>query len=116
MDEYLGHCRPLVSSNPVRFLFPARKDGAKTPARLAAQVKRMIAQETGIILNAHTFRHLSAMLFLATHPGEYKTVRLFLGHKSLNTTVRAYGWPRAGRRVPSPRRPHRPSPQPEGRP
>jgi hypothetical protein len=30
------------------------------------------------------------MLFLAAHPGEYETVRLFLGHKSLNTTVRAY--------------------------
>jgi hypothetical protein len=30
------------------------------------------------------------MLFLAAHPGEYETVRLFLGHKNLNMTVRAY--------------------------
>ena len=30
------------------------------------------------------------MLFLAAHPGEYETVRLLLGHKDLNTTVKAY--------------------------
>jgi hypothetical protein len=27
---------------------------------------------------------------LAEHPGEYETVRLLLGHKDLNTTVKFY--------------------------
>ena len=62
----------------------------RRPEHLGAQIKRTIARETGIVLNPHAFRHLSAKLFLAAHPGEYETVRLFLGHKSLNTTVRAY--------------------------
>ncbi len=30
------------------------------------------------------------MLFLRGHPGEYETVRLLLGHKNLETTVKTY--------------------------
>ena len=62
----------------------------KSPAQLAQQIKRTIAQQTGIDLNVHAFRHLSAMLFLREHPGEYETTRIILGHKSLDTTVRSY--------------------------
>ena len=59
-----ARCRPiLVDGGPDGYLFPARKGGAKTPAQLAEQIKQTIAQETGIDLNAHAFRHLSAMLF-----------------------------------------------------
>jgi len=91
LDFYLARCRPILSEDANGYLFPApRRGGAKTPGDLGKQIKRMIARETGIILNPHAFRHLSAMLFLAAHPGEYETVRLFLGHKNLNTTVRAY--------------------------
>ena len=90
LDIYLTRCRPLLARGEDGFLFPARKGGAKTPRQLAEQIKHTIARETGIVLNAHAFRHLSAMLFLAAHPGEYETVRLFLGHKSLSTTVKAY--------------------------
>ena len=111
LDFYLARCRPILSEDSDGYLFPARKGGAKTPAQLAAQIKRTIARETGIVLNAHAFRHLSAKLFLAAHPGEYETDVLFLGHKSLNTTVRAYcGLEQADALAP-PRRPHRSSSQ-----
>ena len=90
IDVYLARCRPLLAGDPDGFLFPARKGGAKTPAQLAAQIKRTIKQETGIDLNAHAFRHLAALLFLREHPGEYETTRLILGHKSIATTVKAY--------------------------
>jgi integrase len=91
LDFYLARCRPILSEDSNGYLFPApRAGGAKQSAHLGAQIKHMIAREAGIILNPHAFRHLSAKLFLAAHPGEYETVRLFLGHKSLNTTVRAY--------------------------
>jgi integrase len=93
MDAYLARCRPLLAGDPDGFLFPARKGGAKTPAQLAAQIKRTIRQETGIDLNAHAFRHLAALLFLREHPSEYETTRLILGHKTLSTTVKAYCGP-----------------------
>jgi integrase len=90
LDFYLAQCRPILSEDPNGYFFPARGGRAKRPGLLGTQIKRMIAREAGINLNPHAFRHLSAKLFLAAHPGEYETVRLFLGHKSLTTTVRAY--------------------------
>jgi integrase len=90
LDLYIRRFRLLLVTQPSNFLFPARQGGPKTPAQLAAQMQRALKQETGLDLNAHAFRHLCAMLFLKQHPGEYETVRLLLGHKSLTTTVRSY--------------------------
>ena len=90
LDAYLTRGRPVLASDAAGFLFPARQGGAKTPAQLAAQIKRTIAQETGIDLNAHAFRHLVATLFLRENPGEYETTKQLLGHKILATTVKAY--------------------------
>jgi integrase len=90
LDFYLARCRPILSGDPNEYFFPTRSGRAKNPGLLGTQIKRMIAREAEVVLNPHAFRHLSAMLFLAAHPGEYETVRLFLGHKNLNTTVRAY--------------------------
>jgi integrase len=90
LDVYLARCRPSLVENANGFLFPARNGGAKAPKHLAEQIQRAIAKETGVDLNAHAFRHLAAKLFLQEHPGEYETTRLILGHKDLNTTVRAY--------------------------
>ena len=90
LDAYLKHGRPVLAAVASSFLFPARQGGAKTPAQLGAQIKRTIAQETGIDLNAHAFRHLTATLFLRENPGEYETAKQFLGHKNLATTVKSY--------------------------
>ena len=90
LDVYLTRCRLMLVENANGFLFPARKGGGKAPKHLAEQIQRTIAKETGVDLNAHAFRHLAAKLFLQEHPGEYETTRLILGHKDLNTTVRAY--------------------------
>ena len=90
LDAYLNRARPVLMEDAGGFLFPARQGGAKAPAQLAAQIKRAIFLETEIVLNVHAFRHLAATLFLRKYPGEYETVRLLLGHKSLATTVKAY--------------------------
>jgi integrase len=42
------------------------------------------------VLSSHQFRHLSAKVQLDAQPGNFETVRQFLGHKSLRTTVGAY--------------------------
>jgi hypothetical protein len=90
MDVYLACCRPLLAGDPQGFLFPARKGAAKTPGSLADQIKRTLRQGTGIGLNAHAFRHLSPLLLLREHPGEYETTRLLLGHEDLNTNAQYY--------------------------
>lgn len=90
LDVYLERYRPRLAGDPMGSLFPSRNGGPKTPAQLAEQIKRTIRRETGIDLNAHAFRHLAALLFLRAHPGEYPTVQLLLGHKTLSTTLGAY--------------------------
>jgi len=90
LELYLEKFRPLLVSDGSRYLYPARQGGAKTPAQLAAQIKRGIKIGTGLTVNAHLFRHVCAYLYLKGHPGDYETVRLLLGHTTLATTVRAY--------------------------
>jgi len=90
LDVYIRRARPVLLTGRSTCLFPARSGGAKPEAQLAIQIKKVIARQAGLDLNVHGFRHLAAKLFLQQHPGEYETVRLLLGHKSLATTVRAY--------------------------
>lgn len=90
LESYLQRFRPLLVTDGSSYLFPARQGGAKTPAQLAAQIKRDIKKGIGLTVNAHLFRHVCAYLFLKAHPGDYETVRLLLGHTNLATTVRAY--------------------------
>lgn len=90
IHTYIRRALPVLAGGPSRFLFPARSGGTKPEAQLSVQLKKAIARHAGLDLNVHAFRHLAAMLFLRRHPGEYETVRLLLGHKSLATTVRAY--------------------------
>lgn len=90
LEVYLTRCRPIFAADGDGHLFPARKGGAKSPAQLAAQIKRAIRKEAGVDLNAHAFRHLSAKLLLEETPGDYHTPSLVLGHKNFATTKRAY--------------------------
>jgi integrase len=90
LELYLQKFRPLLVTDASCYLFPARQGGAKTPAQLAEQIKRGIKNGAGLIVNAHLFRHVCALLYLKDHPGDYETVRLVLGHSTLATTVRAY--------------------------
>jgi integrase len=90
LETYVTRFRPLLAKQPSAFLFPARQGGSKPPHQLGMQIRRVVQQELGLQLNIHLFRHLAAKLFLAAQPGEYETVRLLLGHKSLATTVRSY--------------------------
>jgi site-specific recombinase XerC len=91
LDVYLERYRPLLTAERSDFIFPAsRKGGAKTPGQLGVQIRDAIRRGTGLTLNVHAFRHLAGFLYLKEHPGEYETVRLLLGHKSLSTTIQFY--------------------------
>jgi integrase len=90
LDFYLVRCRPILSEDSNRHLFPGRGGGAKTPEQLAAQIKQTIAREVGVFFTPHKFRHLAAHLFLDENPGEYGTVGRILNHKSSITTQTAY--------------------------
>lgn len=90
VDTYIRQVRPLLTHAGNRFLFPGRGDRHKHPAHLSTQIANLVEAELGIRLTAQQFRHLAGYLYLVAHPGEYETVRQFLGHNRLSTTMNFY--------------------------
>jgi integrase len=90
VSEYLERYRPSLCTEASEWLFPSRSGEHKTATFLSSQIQSTIRKETGLVVNAHLFRHLGAKLFLSTHPGGYEVVRRVLGHRSTDTTTAFY--------------------------
>ena len=90
LDIYVTRCLPILVRGGSAYLFPNTTGGSKTPGSLSVQLKIFLKRETGLIFNSHLSRHLAAKLFLGRNAGDYATVQMLLGHKDLQTTMRAY--------------------------
>ena len=90
LDIYVTRCLPILVRGGSAYLFPNTTGGSKTPGSLSVQLKTFLKRETGLIFNSHLSRHLAAKLFLERNAGDYATVQMLLGHKDLQTTMRAY--------------------------
>ena len=90
LDTYVARCLPILVRGGSTYLFPNTTGGTKREDGLSVQIKTFIKRETGLIVNAHLYRHLAAKLYLERNPGDYPTVQMLLGHKDLQTTMRAY--------------------------
>ena len=91
LDKHLATRSPMMCPNGTPWLFP-RRDG-RGPVNLPAfstRLSKRIRKEIGLAMNPHLFRHLSAMVWLVDHPGEYETARRILGHSSVSTTTDFY--------------------------
>jgi integrase len=62
----------------------------KAQSSLSLQIAKKVKEYTGLIFNAHLIRHVASFLFLNQFPGGHHVMRLVLGHKSVETLVRAY--------------------------
>ncbi len=89
IDHYIKHTRPQLTDDAGSWLFPGRK-GPKVNECLGRQITQAIKRECGMTVNPHLFRHIAALLYLKANPGDYGTVRMFHGHKSINTTTNYY--------------------------
>jgi integrase len=54
------------------------------------QITNRICKVTGLRITLHQYRHAVAAVYLKDHPGDYETVRRFLGHRNMRTTVNFY--------------------------
>ena len=91
IDHYIAKHQPrLANGHPSGLLFPGRTGQAKSESGLRNGLISTIRRETGLVMNPHLFRHLVGLLYLETNPGDYESVRLLLGHKSINTTIKFY--------------------------
>ena len=91
IDEYIHDFRPaLMRGSNEDWLFPGGEEGAKDAHLFGIQITDRIQKVTGLRITLHQYRHAAAAVYLKHHPGDYETVRRFLGHRNVNTTVKFY--------------------------
>jgi integrase len=89
-DLYMKHGRPLLCGPTNRYLFPGRGDRSKQTGWFSTQIAQNLERELGVRVTGQQFRHLTGFVYLLDHPGDYETVRQFLGHTNISTTVSFY--------------------------
>jgi Phage integrase family len=91
IDEYVHDFRPiLLRGKNEDCLFPGVRAGAKNEVSFSGQITKRILKRTGLRITAQQFRHAAGALILQQRPGNYELVRLILGHRNVQTTIRCY--------------------------
>src|SRR5246500_4412168 len=62
----------------------------KHKLQFSKQITERIQKAIGLRITVHQFRHAAAAFYLKHHPGDYETVRRFLGHRNIQTTINFY--------------------------
>jgi integrase len=91
IDRHLATRIPHMCPAGTPWLFP-RRDGAGPvlAGQLAARLKQRVRKATGLIVNAHLFRHSAVMNWLDANPGGYEVARRLLGHSDISHTINLY--------------------------
>jgi integrase len=91
IDEYVHEFRPvLLRRSNASWLFPGVAGDPKTANMFSTQITERIQKSTGLRVTAPQFRHAAAALYLKHNPGDYETVRRFLGYRNIQTTINFY--------------------------
>jgi integrase len=90
VERYLRDYRHRLTPQKSDYLFPGRAGARRSQSAFADVLMKFIKRETGLIMNAHLFRHLAGYVYLAENPEGIETVRQLLGHSSSRTTLRYY--------------------------
>jgi integrase len=89
-DELAKILRVSTSGSNEPWLFPGGSINSKDAHLFGIQISDRIEKLTGVRITIHQFRHAAAAIYLKHHPGHYETVRQFLGHRNIRTTVNIY--------------------------
>jgi integrase len=87
---YIREYRPHLVRHETDALFPGKGNGAKSAYGFGTQIKAAVFRYSGLVVNAHLFRHAGAKIFLDQRPGEYEVMRQVLRHRSIQTTTSFY--------------------------
>ena len=91
IDEYVHRFRPtLLRGANELWLFPGETGGCKDAKTFSGQITQRVEKATGLFITVHQFRHAAAAIWLQHKPGDYETVRCFLGHRNIQTTINFY--------------------------
>ncbi len=91
IDWYLKTIRANRLKGETDALFLG-EDGLKPIAKntLSTQISKKVFQKTGLKFNVHLIRHATSLMYLNQVPGGHHVLRMVLGHKSIDTTLRSY--------------------------
>jgi integrase len=90
LEIYREQVLPVLAPATSRWVFPGQDGGHKAEVTQAPQIKLLMTRELGCPLSPHQFRHLVGYLYLLHHPSGHEVVRIMLGHRSIDTTIRFY--------------------------
>lgn len=90
LEIYRERVLPVLAPVASRWVFPGQDGGHKAEVTQAQQIKSLMTRELGCPLSPHQFRHLVGYLCLLHQPSGHEVVRIMLGHRSIETTIRFY--------------------------
>jgi hypothetical protein len=91
IDEYVHTFRPtLLRGRNEDWLFPGQRKGSKQKTGFSGQITQRVLKATGLRVTVHQFRHAAGAIIAKHRPGDYQTMRLLLGHRSIETTLKSY--------------------------
>lgn len=90
LELYLTTYRPRLTQGESPYLFPGRHGGKRSVESMSRSVSSFLLRETGLVMNAHLFRHLAALIYLRKYPDRLEDVRQLLGHTTTRTAARSY--------------------------
>lgn len=91
LDIYMALFRKPLAQSGNAFLFPATAGMARSPDHMSQSLAAWTTKHV-IRMTAHQWRHVVGYIYLLEHPGCYETVRRFLGHRSVTTTIEYYAF------------------------
>ena len=89
-ERYVAVFRPKLCTGQSAAVFVSQRGQRKHPIALAAQFRKFVGRELGLVVNIHLMRHLVAFAYLEANPGDYEGARQLLGHKQITTTLNFY--------------------------
>lgn len=90
-DQYISDHRPQLLNAPDEgWLLPGRNGSHKNQVTVSDQMVKAVERLTGLRINLHLYRHIAGFMYLRSNPGQYETIRLLLGHASVDTTITFY--------------------------
>lgn len=91
LDIYMALIRKPLAQSGNAFWFPATVGMARSPDHMSQSLAAWTTKHV-IRMTAHQWRHVVGYIYLLEHPGCYDTVRRFLGHRSVTTTIEYYAF------------------------
>jgi integrase len=90
LQEFIKDHRPKLPGAEGPYLVPGRNGGPRSHNTMRQDFERAVLKYTGLIVNPHLMRHVTAMIAIDRDPANLTAVAQRLGHANLQTCIDFY--------------------------